>query len=167
MIKRLFLIILIAAVSSLTGYGKKQRLSLPDATLKKGEYGNVSADMKAIKAISRTDTITFAPYLDSIRFSGYDKKVSASRESFHISNGTKDTINSITLNIDYLSLDGHQLHSRKVKVETELPPGETRKADIKSWDIQKTFYYYRSQKPRSSATPYKIKFRLEEVIIPN
>lgn len=165
MIKRISLITIIVAAVILTCQGKKQRLSLPNATTKKGEYGYVSTAGGESRAISRNDSLTFASYLKAIKFSGYDKKVSATRESFHISNNSCDTIKHITVKIDYLSVDGRQLHSRKADIETELPPGETRKADIRSWDTQKTFYYYRSQKPRSAATPYKVRFRLEEVSI--
>lgn len=92
-----------------------------------------------------------------IRIAGYDKPISTSKETLHITNLTdKDTITAVTLDIKYLDTKGRQLHRRHVEIKTTIPPGETRLADFPTWDIQRSFFYINSNQPRRQATPYDI-----------
>lgn len=79
--------------------------------------------------------------LDQISFSGFDKPQSSARETFFITNHTDRTMSGLTLYIEYLMPDGRQLHKRFVKLVCNIPPGETRQAEIESWDKQKSFYF--------------------------
>ena len=108
-----------------------------------------------------TDSATFVnriqPY---IRFYGFDKTVTSGLESFFILNGLDSTIYGMEIRITYTDMKGRQLHRRDVKIECEIPPHETIRTDIKSWDAQKSFYFHRSAKPRRQATPFDIHIEL-------
>lgn len=96
--------------------------------------------------------------LDSIGLYGYDKPQKANKETFFLKNGTSFSIGKAMVEIEYLDMQSRQLHVRRYEVDIEIPPGQTRKIDIPTWDRQQSFYYYLSAKPKKvSATPYKIK----------
>ncbi len=95
--------------------------------------------------------------LDQVTFSGFDKPGRSSKESFFITNHTDRTLSGISLYIDYLTPDGKQLHKRWIRLNCHIPPGETRKADISSWDSQRAFHYIQSQDTRTSS-PFTVIF---------
>lgn len=101
------------------------------------------------------DSVAFD--LKNVSFSGYDKTVSSSKESFLITNHNAEAIEAIEVKITYLDMKGRMLHSREVRVSCYVPAGETRKADISSWDTQRTYYYHLGPAPKKVATPYKVK----------
>ena len=108
------------------------------------------------------DTTNLGEYgidnIEGVRFSGYDKEINSNLESFLMSNPTDRTLASYTVKIDYLDMQGRMIHSREVSGECEIPPGETRRFDTKSWDTQHTYYYYLGNEPKRVATPYKVEF---------
>ncbi|MDE6368391.1 MAG: FxLYD domain-containing protein [Muribaculaceae bacterium] len=107
------------------------------------------------------DTIATAADSAAIAFSGYEKTLSSSKESFFATNHTDSLITRLNIEITYLDMKGRQLDTRKVTLDTDFPPGETRRFDISAWDRQKVFYYHLSPTPRSShATPYNVTIRL-------
>lgn len=113
-----------------------------------------------------SDSITFCDSIRPlIRFYGFDKTVTGNKESFFISNGLEREVIGIEIVITYTDMKGRQLHKRKVRLDSNLPSGETRRYDISSWDIQKSFYYHRSVKPRRQATPFDIKIELISVTL--
>lgn len=96
--------------------------------------------------------------LSQIEFHGYDKPQTGSTETFFITNNTDRTMSGITLYIEYLSSEKKQIHKRYVKLSCNIPPGETRRADIESWDKQKSFYYEHSRPSRNGGAPYSVIF---------
>ena len=96
--------------------------------------------------------------ISQVGFYGYDKPQSSANETFMISNGTDRTMTGIALYIDYTDTEGSQITKKYVKLSCRIPPGETRIAEIKSWDTQKSYYYINSQPSRHSGTPYKVTF---------
>lgn len=96
--------------------------------------------------------------ISQISFAGYDKPQSSSTESFFITNNTDRTMTGITMYVEYLTTDGRQLHKRFVRLVCDIPPGETRRADMSSWDTQKSFYYEKSASSRRGGTPYTVIF---------
>lgn len=100
-----------------------------------------------------------------IRFCGYEKTLRATRETIFIENLSDSTIAEISLTIEYLDSDGRQIHQRAIRRETNLPPRQTRRFDLKSWDTQKSYYYINGDKPRKSATPYNIKITADTLFI--
>ncbi len=91
-----------------------------------------------------------------VRFCGYEKTLRTSRETIFIENLCDSTISSISFTINYLDSDKRQIHQRKIRHKTDIPPRQARRIDIKSWDTQKSYYYIHGDKPRKSATPYDI-----------
>lgn len=96
--------------------------------------------------------------LDQIAFAGYDKNQSSDKETFFITNNTDRTLRAITLYIEYQTPEGNQLHKKFLKLSCNVPPGETRMAEIKSWDSNHTFYYQASRPSRGGGSPYIVRF---------
>lgn len=92
------------------------------------------------------------------KFAGYEKEPNASVESFLILNGSVHTLRKASFNIIYMDMKGRMLHKRNVTVDCNIPPSESRKFDIKSWDSQKTYFYHLGNAPKKTATPYDVKF---------
>ena len=103
---------------------------------------------------------------NAVTLKGYSKKASDSRESFFVTNNTNHRISHIRLLMRYSQMNGEMLHERTATVEVDLRPGETRLVSIKTFDVQRLFYYYAGPKPRKSATPFKVAFRLVGYDIP-
>ncbi|WP_289640842.1 hypothetical protein [uncultured Muribaculum sp.] len=102
------------------------------------------------------DSTTVSP--DSITIADYDKPLRSNYETFFVTNRHSRTIVRITVDIDYIDMNGSQLHSRSVTVECDIPPGATRQLHTRAWDRQKAFYHHTTRsKPRSPhARPYKV-----------
>lgn len=108
--------------------------------------------------VDACDTCNSGYSVEQLVFSGFDKPLSSVRESFFITNTTDCRLINLNIDIEYITLDSMQLHKRTVEIPCDIPPGETRKIDIKSWDNQKSFYYYKSAKPRRNATSFDVRF---------
>lgn len=108
-----------------------------------------------------TDSLTFVEIIrPAIRFYGFDKSVTSSLESFFISNALNSEINGMDIQITYFDMQGRQLHKRNAHLDINIPPQETMRTDIKSWDTQKSFYFHQSTKPKRQATPFSVKIDL-------
>ncbi len=103
---------------------------------------------------------------NAVTLKGYSKKASDSRESFFVTNNTNHRISHIRLLMRYSQMNGEMLHERTATVEVDLKPHETRLVAIKTFDLQRLFYYYAGPKPRKAATPFKVAFRLTGYDIP-
>lgn len=115
--------------------------------------------------ITSGDTI-ISPSSETIKLSGYDKPLNATKETLFITNNTEHHLLSISINCSYLDTNGRQLHQRDVVIPCDIPPGETRIVSFPSWDKQKSFYYIRSRKPkRGIATPYNISCNTNFIVI--
>ncbi|MBD5269483.1 MAG: hypothetical protein HDS43_02530 [Bacteroides sp.] len=93
-------------------------------------------------------------------FAGYDKQLASSQESFFISNRSEREIKQLKIRITYLDLKGRMLHQREEVLSVEIPPQETRKVDIKSFDVQHSFYHILSNKPTRRATPFDTRIEI-------
>lgn len=121
------------------------------------------------KLILRDDSV-FLKYgntfsFDSISFLGYEKEINSNHETFLIKNNSEARIMAFKIKIIYKDLKDRMFHSRIIDNECDIPPKETRKIDINTWDKQKTYYYYLGNEPRKVATPYKVEFSLLSVAI--
>ena len=106
-----------------------------------------------------SDTPSDARYSrENIKFTGFDKKLNSNSESFFITNKTQHLLTGVDLTIDYLTPDGRQLHKKFYHINCNIPVGETRKTDIKSWDTQRSFYYVKSAPTRADGSPFIVKF---------
>lgn len=94
--------------------------------------------------------------LDSLVISGYEKPLQSNRETLHLTNRTPLSLTSIALRIDYTDFQGRQLHTRTVTLKIDIPAGQTRLLEFKSWDPHHRYYYLHGPRPRVEAYPYTI-----------
>ncbi|MDE6449098.1 MAG: hypothetical protein K2L41_03325 [Muribaculaceae bacterium] len=154
------LLFILSAVNT-TALAQRQRTTIP------GPLRTATASGQETETASdSTITITSATHdLDSIiRLSGYDKPISASRETLHISNLTDSlTITCINFEIRYLDRKGRELHRRTVDLHHTVDPHHTELATFPTWDIQRSFYYILSVRPRRQYTPYDIQLDINYI----
>jgi len=103
---------------------------------------------------------------DAISIKGFSKRASDSKESFFITNNTDHRISAVRLLLRYTTMTGEMLTQRTVNVPVNLKPGECKLVSVKSFDIQRLFYYYAGPTPRKQATPFKVAYRLTGYDIP-
>ena len=104
------------------------------------------------------------PSAVSIR--GYSKRASDSKESFFITNNTTHRMSAVRLLLRYTTMQGEMLTQRTVTVPVSLKPGESKLVSIKSFDVQRMFYYHAGPQPRKQATPFQVAYRLTGYDIP-
>ena len=102
----------------------------------------------------------------AVTLKGYSKRASDSKESFFITNNTRHRMSAVRLLMRYTTMQGEMLTQRTVTVPVSLKPGETKLVSIKSFDVQRLFYYYAGPQPRKAATPFQVAFRLTGYDIP-
>ena len=103
---------------------------------------------------------------NAVTLKGFSKRASDSKESFFITNNTAHRMSAVRLLLRYTTVNGELLTQRSVTVPVSLKPGETKLVSIKSFDVQRLFYYYAGPQPRKQATPFKVAFRLTGYDIP-
>ena len=103
---------------------------------------------------------------NAVSLKGFAKRASDSKESFFITNNTNHRMSAVRLLLRYTTMQGEMLTQRTVTVPVSLKPGETKLVSIKSFDIQRLFYFYAGPQPRKQATPFKVAFRLTGYDIP-
>ena len=126
-------------------------VAAPDTRTTRKKLGQAEQDVTAV-----TESTTLSP--DSITIADYDKPLRSNYETIFVTNRHQRKLVQITINIDYIDMNGSQLHSRSVTVECDIPPGTTRQLQMRAWDRQKAFYHHTTRsKPRSPhARPYKV-----------
>ena len=103
---------------------------------------------------------------DAVSLKGYSKRASDSKESFFITNNTSHRMSAVRLLLRYTTMNGEPLTERTVTVPVSLKPGETQLVEVKSFDVQRLFYFYAGPQPRKQATPFKVAYRLTGYDIP-
>jgi hypothetical protein len=103
---------------------------------------------------------------NAVTLKGFSKRASDSKESFFIINNTKHRMSAVRLLLRYTTMKGELLTQRTVTVPVSLKPGETKLVEVKSFDVQRLFYYYAGPQPRKQATPFQVAFRLTGYDIP-
>ena len=103
---------------------------------------------------------------NAVTIKGYSKRASDSKESFFITNNTRHRMSAVRLLLRYTTMNGELLTQRSVTVPVSLKPGETKLVEVKSFDVQRLFYYYAGPQPRKQATPFKVSYRLTGYDVP-
>lgn len=103
---------------------------------------------------------------NAVTLKGFAKRASDSKESFFITNNTSHRMSAVRLLLRYTTMSGELLTQRAVTVTVSLKPGETKLVSVKSFDVQRLFYYYAGPQPRKQATPFQVAFRLTGYDIP-
>lgn len=149
------------ACLSLPVGARKVRLSLKAPVV---EQKSSDKSRKLMPKTEELDSIRVAQLADSITFAGFDKPLQSTRETFFVTNNTPIPIAWIALDITYLDMDGRMLHRREVRIDIDLPQGETRLASVKSFDLQKSLYYHRSHtSKRSTAIPFTVEIAVRGI----
>lgn len=139
---------------ALEAYGKQRTLKLKPT--KRSVESAAAKVRKEVEAQAmESDSVA-----SKLRISGYDKTSGADRESVFITNNSSHTIHGVGLQIQYIDMKGRQLHKRDVYVKIEVPAGETRRADFRSWDVQKAFHYHLSVASRRITSPYDVRIKV-------
>ena len=102
----------------------------------------------------------------AVTLKGFSKRASDSKESFFITNNTGHRMSAVRLLMRYTTMQGEMLTQRTVTVPVSLKPGETKLVSVKSFDVQRLFYYYAGPQPRKAATPFQVAYRLTGYDIP-
>lgn len=158
--------VLSAFIATFPAEARKVRYKFSEKKSAKAKTGNEEAagpddsEMTAgsFMVASQCEDCNNGYRLDQVVFAGFDKNRNSSVESFFITNNTDRTLTGVTLYIEYLTPEGRQLHKKFLKLDCRIPAGETRKADIKSWDTQRSFYYIKSNPGRNGGTPFDVRF---------
>jgi len=130
--------------------------AVPDRTTRRGLKAVAPTAVNAVAM--RHDTVTPSPGM--IDVAGYDKPLRSSRETLFVTNRSSRTLKGVELRIIYLDAKGRQLHEAVHWLPSDIPPGETRRLSFKSWDLQRTFYYRLTGRPRTSdGTMYDVSIR--------
>lgn len=111
---------------------------------------------------------TIAAPEGSLRFSGYDKPNSATRETFFVTNLTEDSIpiEGFIVELEYSDMRGRRLHCATHCVMVSLSAGETQMVSVPAWDRNHAFHYYRSPAPvRRPSTPYRVSSRAVSLVV--
>ena len=160
----LFIIAFLIGSPSAEARKIKTRHSIPKTKEKASQTNNSESSDSIISLAS--DSLTFGEnILPKIRFYGFDKIATSSTESFFISNALDSEICGMEIQITYFDMQGRQLHKRNVSLDVKVPPHETIRTDIKSWDTQKSFYFHQSVKPKRQATPFDVRLKLLSVTL--
>lgn len=135
--------------------GYKLNYQKPSASVNKEQQMSKGSFMVASQCEDCNNGYT----LDRISFSGYDKPRQSASETFFITNATDRRMSGVNLYVEYLTPDGRLLNRRFVRLVCDIPPGETRYAEIPSWDKQKSFYYVGGEAPKKgNAAPFTVRF---------
>ncbi len=103
---------------------------------------------------------------NAVSLKGFSKRASESKESFFITNNTSHRMSAVRLLLRYTTMNSEMLTQRTVNVSVNLKPGKTKLVSVKSFDVQRLFYYYAGPQPRKQATPFKVAYRLTGYDIP-
>ncbi|MCM1032755.1 MAG: hypothetical protein NC405_03265 [Odoribacter sp.] len=108
------------------------------------------------------------PAPDSVAVAGFEKSLKSTREMMFVTNNTVRRINSLGFEITYTDIDGHMLHKVIHELDTDIPPGETRRIDVRSFDSGGIYYYKLSPPgPRTlRATPFDVRVKVLYITYP-
>lgn len=106
-------------------------------------------------AVAQLDTVVKP---DSVRISGFEKQLRATRETMFVTNRTQRPLEWLEIEVSYLDMKGRMLHKATHSLTVDIPPGESRLIDIPTFDRQNLFYYHRTGVSRRAlqATPFKV-----------
>lgn len=95
---------------------------------------------------------------DSLLVSGFDKPLRAVRESMFVTNSSAVTVAGLGIEITYLDSRRRMLHKAVHEITCDIPPGETRRIEVRSFDRSGLFHYRLSPVPRGAvqATPFDV-----------
>lgn len=150
----MIMVSVLAAVCAPDSYARKIKTS--HKTAKTSSQSAVLSDPPTLTVYADT-TPDWGVLAGKIRFSGFDKTPSSNKESFFITNSTDSIMKGLTVEIEYTDLKERLLHKRSVAIDCDIPPKDTRRVDVPTWDIQHAFRHYRCSPTKRPTTPFRVK----------
>lgn len=92
--------------------------------------------------IRPNEPIAFKQRIDMLDF---EKSRSSTKETFSLRNNTAHTVTRVLIKLVYKTPDEVMIDNREVMVEGEIPPYSTKRFDIKSFDSNRTYRFYKSR----------------------
>ena len=97
--------------------------------------------------------------------SGFDKPLNSYYETMFFTNKSDKELAGVFITIEYFDRSGRQLNKMTESIRTDIPAGETRQLRWNSWDRQQSFFYIGSRQPRTRATGFDVKCRVDSIEI--
>lgn len=125
-----------------------------------------STEAAKLSTTTKSDVVTLDyVHPDSIEIRGFDKPLYSIKETFLVTNHYSRRLTSMTITIDYVDIADRTFNSRTLTVACNIPPHSTRQLAIRSFDVQKSYYYIRSRRPRAQSTPFDIHITVDAVTV--
>ena len=108
---------------------------------------------------------SFATPTDStnaVSMVSYEQNWSDYRGTLALKNNTSEAIHNVTFLITYLDMSGRELDYEEFFEEVDIEPGKTKKIDIRAYEHEREYHYYKSENSYTGSPAFKIKFELKE-----
>ena len=148
-------------------------LGSPLSGLAQRRQSTTRHNLKADKTELVSDTANITPKFiipieegdTAYQLLGFDKPLNSLYETMFLTNNSSNDLVGIYFTIEYFDRAGRQLNKAQRSLHVDIPAGETRQVRWGSWDRQQSFFYVGSRKPRTRATGFDIKCRVDSVEI--
>lgn len=108
---------------------------------------------------------SFAAPADStnaVTMVSYEQNWSDFSGTLALKNNTSEAIRNVTFLITYLDMSGRELDYEEFFKEVDIEPGKTRKIDIRAYEHEREYHYYKSENSPTGSPAFKVKFELKE-----
>ena len=116
------LLALALLLTATTGAARRPVSDRPRKTQKVASYRPAPAWQRGSVHLTAANNDTLCLHLDSVRFSGFDKPSSGTKETFLLTNRNRLTLVGLSVEITYLNPDGRQIHARILTIPCSIPP---------------------------------------------
>lgn len=90
----------------------------------------------------------------------YEQSWLDSEGTLALKNNTNENIYNIKFLIVYQDMSGKQLHYEEFSKKVSIAPGMTRKINIKAYEHERNYHYYKSENLPGGSPAFKIEFKL-------
>lgn len=90
----------------------------------------------------------------------YEQSWLDSEGTLALKNNTNENIHNIKFLIVYQDMSGKQLHYEEFSKKVSIAPGMTRKINIKAYEHERNYHYYKSENLQGGSPAFKIEFKL-------
>ena len=90
----------------------------------------------------------------------YEQSWLDSEGTLAFKNNTNENIHNIKFLIVYQDMSGKQLHYEEFSKKVSISPGMTRKINIKAYEHERNYHYYKSENLPGGSPAFKIEFKL-------
>lgn len=79
-----------------------------------------------------------------------------------LKNNTQEEIFNVTFRIVYIDMQGNELDYAEFSKNVSIEPGMTRKVNIRAYEWERDYHYYKSENSPTGSPAFKIKFMLKD-----